>query len=299
MGTTLASVGSTLRHQTEIHVSRLRGRPITERPFDMRDFLDGHAVFYAGTANVIMQLGWPAVGYGVYESKVDSGSVMKVPRKRLRTTVTYLAVALLGTDGEREHLKSEINRQHRHVRSTDASPVKYNAFSRDLQLWVGMCLAYGSIDFYRSLHGEVPDELSDTYFQHLGRLATSLQVPEEAWPTTKAAFDAAWEEGLRQVSYDDTLRAYLNDLLDLKQLSPEQQRRIGPFHRWINTGFLPPEIRDAMGLEWSADDERRFREKVAKLGRRNRRVPRIVRNFPIGAMLWDYRLRRLLRRPIV
>lgn len=119
--------------------------------YDLRDFMDGQASFYAGTANVVMQLGRPAVGYGVYESKVDSGNVMLVPRKRARTTLTYLAVALLGTDEERAHLRSEVNRQHVAVRSTPESPVEYNAFDPDLQLWVGACLAYGARDVYARL----------------------------------------------------------------------------------------------------------------------------------------------------
>jgi len=267
--------------------------------FNPRDFIDGQAAFYAGTANVILQLGNPAVGYGVYESKVDDGNVMKVPRKRARTTITYLAVALMGSEDEREHLRSEINRQHRHVRSNENSPVKYNAFSRDLQLWVGLCLAYGSRDFYEKLHGPIPSDVEDEYSRMLGRLATSLQVPEEMWPATMADFDRAWKEGLSKVTYDDTMRAYLNDLLDLKQLGAMQQRRLGPFHRWINIGFLPPEVRDAMGLEWSEADEKKFRALVAKVGKRNRRRPRFVRNFPFNLFLFDFRVRRALRRPIV
>lgn len=267
--------------------------------FDPRDFIDGQAAFYAGTANVILQLGWPAVGYGVYESKVDDGNVMKVPRKRARTTVTYLAVSLLGRDDEREHMKNEIGRQHRQVRSTESSPVKYNAFSRDLQLWVGACLAYGARDFYEKLHGPVPSDLSEAYHAHLGRLATSLQVPVDEWPATVEEFDVYWHEALKSVSYDDTLKAYLNELLDLKQLSKAQQKRLGPFHRWVNIGFLPPEIREAMDLEWSDADEVKFRERIARTGRRNRRVPRLVRNFPFNALLLDFRVRRALGRPIV
>ena len=53
--------------------------------------------FAAGAANVIMQLSWPQVGYGVVESKVDSGDLLKHPWKRARTTFQYLAVAILGT----------------------------------------------------------------------------------------------------------------------------------------------------------------------------------------------------------
>ena len=51
-----------------------------------------------GPANVVMQLALPAVGYGVMESPVDAGNVFKHPVRRARTTTTYLAVAMLGTD---------------------------------------------------------------------------------------------------------------------------------------------------------------------------------------------------------
>ena len=46
-----------------------------------------------GAANVIMQLARPGVGYGVLESRVESGRVDLHPIKRARTTFTYLAVA--------------------------------------------------------------------------------------------------------------------------------------------------------------------------------------------------------------
>ena len=53
-----------------------------------------------GPANVIMQLARPGVGYGVMESRVESGRVDLHPIKRARTTFTYLAVALAGTDAQ-------------------------------------------------------------------------------------------------------------------------------------------------------------------------------------------------------
>lgn len=68
--------------------------------FDARDLMDGAALL-AGTANVVMQLAQPPVGYGVLESKVESGQVMRHPVRRARTTVTYLSVAFLGTSEER------------------------------------------------------------------------------------------------------------------------------------------------------------------------------------------------------
>ncbi len=270
---------------------RAQRRARRTAPYDLRDLLDGQGPFFAGTANVIMQLGWPEVGYGVYESKVDDGNVMKVPRKRARTTITYLAVALLGTDEERRLFRQAVNRQHVQVRSTADSPVAYNAFDPELQLWVAACLAYGALDLRRRLHGPLPPDQAEWFYQQTARLGTTLQVRPERWPATLEAFEAYWAEGLQRVHFDEPIKAYLHGLLDLKQLPAHQRNRLARFHRWVNTGFLPPEFRDALGLTWTAEDQRRFDRKMAAVGRRNRRLPRFVAAFPISLLLLDFRVR--------
>jgi len=50
--------------------------------------------FAAGAANVIMQLACPGFGYAVAESAVYTGSLLKHPWKRARTTLQYVAVIL-------------------------------------------------------------------------------------------------------------------------------------------------------------------------------------------------------------
>lgn len=64
------------------------------------------------------------------------GRLFSHPVKRTRTTVTYLAVAVLGTDDERKAYRRAVNKQRAQVRSTESSPVRYNAFDPGLQLWV-------------------------------------------------------------------------------------------------------------------------------------------------------------------
>jgi uncharacterized protein (DUF2236 family) len=75
----------------------------------------------------------PQVGHGVVESKVDSGNFLRHPWKRARTTFLYLAVAILGTQEDRVAFREAVNSAHRHVKSTADSPVRYNAFDRELQ----------------------------------------------------------------------------------------------------------------------------------------------------------------------
>src|ERR1700687_4019922 len=95
------------------------------------DLLNPAAVLLPA-ANVIMQLSAPGVGYGVVESPVDSGNVYKHPFKRARTTGTYLAAAIIGTDAAREMISRAVDGVHSQVRSTEQSPLHYNAFDPKL-----------------------------------------------------------------------------------------------------------------------------------------------------------------------
>ena len=162
-----------------------------------------------GPANVIMQLARPGVGYGVMESRVESGRVDLHPIKRARTTFTYLAVATQGSDEQKAAFRRAVNRAHAQVYSTDDSPVAYNAFDKDLQLWVGACLYKGAVDVYRLFVGEMDEETAERHYREGMALGTTLQVPEDMWPKDRAAFDKYWQESLEKVHIDDAVREYL------------------------------------------------------------------------------------------
>src|ERR1700759_5711596 len=78
----------------------------------------------AGPANVIMQLARPGVGYGVLESRVESGRVDLHPVKRARTTFTYLAAATKGTPEQKAAFRRAVDRAHAQVYSTPDRPVE-------------------------------------------------------------------------------------------------------------------------------------------------------------------------------
>jgi len=176
--------------------------------------------FTAGAANVVMQLSWPEVGYGVAESKVDSGNLLKHPWKRARTTFQYLAVAILGGPDDRAAFREAVDSSHRHVKSTADSPVRYNAFDRDLQMWVAACLFVGLEDTYRLLRGEMTADQAEQFYRSAWSLGTTLQVTEDQWPPTRADFDIYWKDACLRVAIDDRVRAYLQDLLNLRMINP-------------------------------------------------------------------------------
>ncbi|WP_405134898.1 oxygenase MpaB family protein [Nocardia sp. NBC_01388] len=273
--------------------------PTAEPPIDIRQFLDGAVGLLGGAANVIMQLSLRPVGYGVVESPVESGNVMIHPIKRLRTTVTYLAVALLGTDSDREAYRTAVDTSHRQVRSRPGNPVKYNAFDPRLQLWVAACLYWGAQDLYERMHGEMKPADADAFYRYSARLGTTLQMRPEMWPADRPAFERYWTENLAGTVIDPKIRAYFEDLIDLKMMPAPVQLAFGGIHRFFVTGLLPQHLRDEMGMTWSPRQDWLLARTLRAIGAAEAVVPTPVRSFPLNAYLLDMRLRRRLGRPLV
>lgn len=267
-------------------------------PVRLRDALTGPGLL-AGAANVIMQLAWPEVGYGVFESTVDSGNLFKHPVKRTRTTLTYLAVAVLGDDSDRAAYRRAVNTSHAQVHSAPSSPVAYNAFDRELQLWVAACLYRGLEDVQRLFGERLEPEDAQRLYRESAVLGTTLQVRPEQWPADRAAFERYWADGLNRVVIDDTVREHLTAVMLVDWLPAAIAFPLRPFNRFVTTGFLPPKFREQMQLDWSPSRQRRFEQFTGTLGAVVRRLPRWAQAFPYNVLLWDLRRRVRTGRPLV
>ncbi|MCH8542018.1 MAG: oxygenase MpaB family protein [Alcanivorax sp.] len=289
--------GST-RHTSE--VSSASAPALTAREWDQRfpGVLDGLGIL-GGGANVIMQLALPGVGYGVLESRVESGQIFRHPIKRTRTTLTYIAVAMIGTAEEKARYRRAVNGAHAQVYSTETSPVKYHALDPSLQLWVAACLYWGIADMQRYLHGEMTQEDAEQLYQLAKPLGTTLQVREDMWPADLAAFQRYWQDGLSALHLDEPVRQYLLDIADLKFLPRPLSWLLGPLNRFITTGFLPVEIRDVMGLPWSDRKQSRFERVIGLLAGINNLLPRVIRQLPYLLMIRDVRRRLRRGKPLV
>ncbi|AXT86853.1 hypothetical protein C6I20_09765 [Aeromicrobium sp. A1-2] len=251
------------------------------------------------TANVIMQLALRPVGHGVIHGSVESGNVFKHPMKRLRTTLSYLAVATLGTDAEIDAYREAVNRVHRQVQSAPGAEVKFNAFNKDLQLWVAACLYMGFVLGHEALHGPLDEDVADHLYQEAATLGTSLQVTRDQWPTDRAAFAVYWEQGLARCEIDDMTRKYLWSLTNLEQLPAWLRWPFAPSSRFFTIGFLPQVLRDQMQATWSSGQQRRFDRFFRACGWVSRFSPRPVREFPFNIYMWDVRRRIRAGKPLV
>lgn len=258
----------------------------------MWEGMSGPVIATMAGANVIMQLARRPIGRGVAESVVESGSLFAHPLKRSRTTLGYVAIALFGTEDERAAYKREVDEVHRLVRSEPGSEVSYNAFDRTLQLWVAACMYVGVEDAMRLHRPEVAEgSRAEAIYQRAGRFATTLQVPPDMWPADRAAFATYWADNVGEIEFDDVTRTYLYDFASLRFLPAPLSRTLGPLHRFVTTGFLPEPFRDGVGLTWNPARQRAHDRLLHAVVRVNRRLPGVVRRFPLNLYLWDTRRR--------
>ena len=273
-------------------------RGTDDHPRHAADTVSG-AVLLGATANVIMQLARPAVGHGVVESRVDRGNVMIHPLHRLRTTSTYLSVTMLGRDRDVRDYRRAVGRSHAQVHSTPSSPVAYDAFDRELQMWVAACLVRAFEDTWALLAGHPGRWLPDDVYRECATLGTGLQVRPEQWPADRAAFERWWEAELAHVHLDDTVHAYLWRLVRQEFLPAPLRHVTGRASAFVTAGFLHEPFRSMMGFTWTDADQRRFEAVMRRLGTVLRRSPAAVRQLPYNAFLADVRIRRRLGMPLV
>lgn len=261
--------------------------------------LSGTPIVLLGGANVIMQLARLPVGRGVAESRVTSGRVDRHPVKRTRTTLAYLAIALYGTDEERAAYRSEVNRSHAEVRSGPDSDVAYNAFDRDLQLWVAACLYVGYEYSLRLTAPEVLEEHGEAFYRYCARLGTTLQVRDEDWPADRQAFAEYWAGGVAQIEVDDVTRRYLRSFANIEFVPAPMSWVAAPLHRFVVTGFLPRPFRDALDLPWGPRRAGAHARMTRVIMAVDRRLPGPIRRFPMNVYLADTRRRIREGRAIV
>ena len=249
-------------------------------------------------ANVIMQLALPGVGYGLWK---PGGQRKRVQHlfKRARTTGTYLAVATIGTESDRALIRDAVDVAHRPVRSTSSSPISYNAFDPKLQLWVASCLYRYFVDQHEFLHGPLDDTTADVVYRDAKRLGTTLQVQERMWPPDRVAFNEYWKRSLDDLRIDAPVREHLRGVASMAFLPLPLRVLAGPLNLFATTGFLAPEFRSMMQLDWSERQQRRFDWLLSALRLADQLIPQRAWIFGYQLYLWDMRFRARLRRRIV
>lgn len=245
-------------------------------------------VALSGAANIVMQLSRPEVGYGVKDSPVEEARLFDHPRRRRRTTVGFLAVAVMGTATERAAYRQATNVSHAQVGS---------AFDAELQQWVGSCIYLAFEDASVAVHGPLGADAEEFYRQGV-IFGGMLQMPAARWPSDRPAFEDYWQHALGAVSIDQPVRDYLMAVIRMEYLGERISRRVASRRTWLTTGFLRPQFREAMRLPWTAADQQRFDTFTRRTAATIRRTPTRLRHVPFTGAIKDVRKRLAAGTPL-
>ncbi|WP_280509592.1 oxygenase MpaB family protein, partial [Nocardia farcinica] len=153
-------------------------------------------------------------------------------------------------------------------------------------------LYIGFEDTYQLLSGKMSDEQAEAFYASSSTLGSTLQVTEDMWPATRAEFDAYWNKACEHAVLDDHVRAYIDDLLNLRMIHWSLRLPFRNLLKFLTTGFLAPYFREQMGLEWTAADQRRFEHLFLFVGFVNRFIPRFVRHGGSHLLMADLKRRK-------
>jgi uncharacterized protein (DUF2236 family) len=241
---------------------------MSERSEAFRRYTADSSLVLGGLAAILLQLAHPVVARGV----AQSSSFARDPLARLRHTLAYVYAVQLGSPEQLERAVHRVDAAHAHVAgSRDPGP----------QLWVTATLVHAGLRVHELLHGPVPADLADEIYEAGGDLGMSLQLPRDAWPADRAAFDRYWDATLPTLEVGDDARAVAVELLAARA-APWWLRLMLPATREFTAVLLPPRLRAAYGLP---HHPRRGRAVVAVMRALVRVAPRRLIELPSRRLL--------------
>lgn len=236
---------------------------------------EGILVAGAGRA-ILLQIADPSVAAGV--ARHSDFSVR--PLDRLHATLTFVYALALGTPEEQRRAARRVDRAHIPVRShTDEAAPAYSAFHADAQLWVAATLYDTAVQVYELVFGRLDHDSRERLHREYAIVGTSLQLPPDRWPATRAAFDEYFSQRLMELEVTPEAWDVSVQLLTARA-APAAVRALLPLVRLVTAGLLPERLRAAYGFRWSAAQQRRFDRRVAVARAVWPRLPRIVRAAP-------------------
>lgn len=215
------------------------------------------AIYLAGGGRaLLLQIAHPAVGRGVAEHSDFANRMMD----RFHATMTFVYAAVYATPEEFATVRRSVNRAHAPVRA-EAGPgpdaPAYNAYDPQLQLWVAATLYATMTDLYERFFGRLSSADAERIYREFTVLGSALQVPPEAWPESRAAFDEYWNGTVAGLHPTAATRRVVRQILYPSAI-PWWMRALFPQARLVTVGLLPPDLRSGFGLAWNARLQRRY-----------------------------------------
>jgi uncharacterized protein (DUF2236 family) len=129
------------------------------------------------------------------------------------------------------------------------------------------------------VYGVTPDALADELYADYARLGTTLDMPAELWPPTRAAFASYVDQRMTELGVTDDARQIAYDLF-APITAPAWLRAGLPLGRRLTLELLPPQLRSAYGFDWTERDQRRAARAWGVIRFLARITPQRLRSWP-------------------
>jgi uncharacterized protein (DUF2236 family) len=264
-----------------------------------RQFGELPGAFLAGTG-LLLQVAHPVVGAGVREhSEFKTKPWVRAWRTHL-STMRFVYGAGSGAYAEGARLIEA----HKGIKGVDGHGNRYHALNPEAYAWVHLTLAKFMVDTAHWFGDPLTPSELDQMWTEFRAVGLALGVKEhhmpEDWDGAQRRFDEVLRDRLEATrSTYDVLTSLARPAKPIPGLpDPVWRLLVAPAAhvlRLTTVGTLPPELRERMGLSWTAADERKLR-RFARLVRATRKVtPERLRYTPL-AYAEIARARRAARR---
>lgn len=211
-------------------------------PHDLTDLVVELATLLGAGSTIFYQLAEKGVA--------EHSTALERPLDRLRATMAYVYVAVLGTEEERRAVVRLVNEAHAPVRS----PGRYSAFDRDLQLWVAATLVHNTI-FVREKCGVSSTARAGTASTRQRRSSamrsrcapSSGRRRSRTSTPTGPSWSPPWS---RTLSYAATATPCC--------VPVAARPSSAPLLSLLDRGNLDSRTREVLGFVWTARDQRRY-----------------------------------------
>jgi len=235
---------------------------------------------------ILLQLAHPLVAAAVSQHS-DFGTGLIPYLRRTHRTVTSMLSLTFGTDDQVHRTAHRINAIHRRVHGhlEQATPrfpsgTPYSATDSDLLRWVHVTLIDSQIRSYELFVEPMSVEEKDRYCAESANLAPLLNIPPSTLPTNNRELTGQLQYGIRDggSQVTEAARALADDLLfPPGGIFPRSAMAFG---RLVTAGLLPPPLREAYGLAWSARRAAILDRSARAIRQARRLTPSLLRQWP-------------------
>jgi uncharacterized protein (DUF2236 family) len=242
-----------------------------------------HAWIFLGAGRAaLLQLAHPGVAHAI----AQHSDARRHPWRRFQRTFAQVFAMVFGDLAQARSAARRVHRVHARIGGVlrddeGALPrgTHYSAADLDALIWVHATLWDTSLRVHEAVLGPLPPQLGERYHRDTQRFAGLFGIPVGALPPDPCGFEryCAQMFGSDRLHVGATAREIARSLL---QALPLAWTPLGPLHALLTAHLLPPAIRSAYELPWSAPRERIARATLSCVRGLHAHGPRVLRELP-------------------